>query len=158
MLVGSVVIYSAFGARPADATPAPDPAPGTSSGPGFMDRMEVRKSAAELRAIWVLGNEYLQSAAPWSTFKEDTEKAAMQVRMGLNLIALYASLSAPFIPFTSAALAEAMNSTPGWPDDIDAALTQLPPGHAFTVPENLFAKITDEQREEWTERFKGTRA
>ena len=42
MLVGSVVIYSAFGARPADATPAPDPAPGTSSGPGFMDRMEDR--------------------------------------------------------------------------------------------------------------------
>ena len=32
------------------------------------------------------------------------------------------------------------------------------PGHAFTVPDNLFAKITDEQREEWTERFKGTRA
>ena len=125
---------------------------------GFMDRMEVRKSAAELRAIWVLGNEYLQSAAPWSTFKEDPEKAAMQVRMGLNLIALYASLSAPFIPFTAAALAEAMNSTPGWPEDIDAALTALPPGHAFTVPENLFAKITDEQREEWTERFKGTRA
>ena len=31
-------------------------------------------------------------------------------------------------------------------------------GHAFSVPENLFAKITDEQREEWTERFKGTRA
>ncbi len=124
----------------------------------FMDRMEVRKSAAELRAIWVLGNEYLQSAAPWSTFKEDPETAAMQVRMGLNLIALYASLSAPFIPFTSAALAQAMNSTPGWPEDIGAALTALRPGHAFTVPENLFAKVSDEQREEWTDRFKGTRA
>ncbi|MBA4492280.1 methionine--tRNA ligase [Paracoccus sp. S1E-3] len=124
----------------------------------FMDRMEVRKSAAELRAIWVLGNEYLQAAAPWSTFKEDPEKAAMQVRMGLNLIALYASLSAPFIPFTSAALTEAMNSRADWPDDVDAALTALPPGHAFTVPENLFAKVTDDERDEWAERFKGTRA
>src|SRR5690606_25591936 len=27
---------------------------------GFMETMEVRKSAQELRAIWVLGNEYLQ--------------------------------------------------------------------------------------------------
>ena len=125
---------------------------------GFMDHMEVRKAAGELRAIWVLGNEYLQSAAPWATFKEDPEKAAMQVRLGLNLIALYASLSAPFIPFTAATLRAAMNSSADWPGDMDAALTALPPGHAFTVPDNLFAKITDEQREEWTERFKGTRA
>ncbi|NHF74378.1 methionine--tRNA ligase [Paracoccus xiamenensis] len=124
---------------------------------GFMDHMEARKAAGELRAIWVLGNEYLQSAAPWATFKEDPEKAAMQVRLGLNLIALYASLSAPFIPFTADTLRAAMNSSADWPNDVEAALTALPPGHAFTVPENLFAKITDEQREEWTERFKGTR-
>ena len=125
---------------------------------GFMDGMEVRKAAGELRAIWVLGNEYLQAAAPWSTFKEDPVKAAMQVRLGLNLIALYASLSAPFIPFTAAALREAMNSGDSWPDDIDTALSALPPGHAFTVPENLFAKIAEDEREEWTERFKGIRA
>ena len=42
-----------------------------------MDAIEVRKSSAELRAIWVAGNEYLQSAGPWSTFKEDPEKAAI---------------------------------------------------------------------------------
>ena len=36
----------------------------------FMDAREVRKSAQELRAIWVAGNEYLQTAAPWSTIKE----------------------------------------------------------------------------------------
>jgi methionyl-tRNA synthetase len=36
-----------------------------------MDAIEVRKAAAELRAIWVAGNEYLQEAAPWSTFKTD---------------------------------------------------------------------------------------
>ena len=125
---------------------------------GFMDGMEVRKAAGELRAIWVLGNEYLQAAAPWSTFKDDPVKAAMQVRLGLNLIALYASLSAPFIPFTAAALREAMNSGDSWPDDIDTALSALPPGHAFTVPDNLFAKIADDEREEWTERFKGIRA
>ncbi|MFV0410598.1 MAG: methionine--tRNA ligase [Paracoccus sp. (in: a-proteobacteria)] len=123
----------------------------------FMDGMEIRKASGELRAIWVLGNEYLQSAAPWATFKEDPEKAAMQVRLGLNLIALYASLSAPFIPFTAAVLREAMNSGTDWPDNVEATLSALAPGHAFTVPENLFAKITDEQREEWTERFKGTR-
>jgi methionyl-tRNA synthetase len=125
---------------------------------GMMDAMEVRKSSAELRAIWVAGNEYLQSAAPWSTFKEDPEKAAMQVRLGLNLIRLYAVLSAPFIPDASETMLGAMNAAgAGWPDDVAGFLAGLPAGHAFTVPDVLFAKITDEQREDWQSRFAGVR-
>ncbi len=124
-----------------------------------MEAMEVRKSAQELRAIWVAGNEYLQAAAPWSTFKEDPDQAAAQVRLGLNLIRLYAVLSAPFIPSSSAAMLEAMNTTDDdWPDNIEAALNALPAGHEFTVPDVLFAKITDDQREDWQNRFAGTRA
>lgn len=124
-----------------------------------MQDMEVRKSAAELRAIWVAGNEYLQSAAPWATFKDDPEKAAMQVRLGLNLIRLYAVLSAPFIPDASARMLAAMKTDDaGWPDDVADALKALQPGHAFEVPDVLFAKITDEQREDWQERFSGQRA
>ncbi|MFY9212661.1 MAG: methionine--tRNA ligase [Aestuariivita sp.] len=125
---------------------------------GFMETMEVRKSAQELRAIWVAGNEYLQSAAPWSTFKEDPETAAMQVRMGLNLIRLYAVLSAPFIPDAAARMLSAMNTLDmSWPSDMAAALNALPAGHAFAVHDVLFAKITDEQREDWATRFSGTR-
>ncbi len=126
---------------------------------GHMADMEVRKSAQDLRAIWVAGNEYLQSAAPWATFKTDPDRAATQVRLGLNLIRLYAVLSAPFIPDTSSRMLQAMNTTDAsWPDDVAAALSTLPAGHAFSVPDVLFAKITDEQREEWESRFSGTRA
>lgn len=125
---------------------------------GFMEAMEIRKASAELRAIWVLGNEYLQSAAPWSTFKTDEARAAMQVRLGLNLIRLYAVLSQPFIPFASDTMLAAMKTDDrSWPDDADAALRALPPGHAFEVPEVMFAKISDEAREEWQERFRGVR-
>ena len=125
---------------------------------GFMDAMEVRKSAQELRAIWVLGNEYLQSAAPWTTIKTDEATAAMQVRLGLNLIRLYAVLSAPFIPDTAARMLSAMNTLDTeWPTDAGAALQALPAGHAFGVPDVLFAKITDEQREDWQTRFAGRR-
>lgn len=124
-----------------------------------MEAMEVRKAAAELRAIWVSGNEYLQSAAPWTVFKTDPDQAAMQVRMGLNLIRLYAVLSQPFIPFASAAMLQAMNAQDaGWPDDVAQALQALAPGHAFTVPEVMFAKISDEDREAWAARFQGVRA
>ncbi|MGD2001533.1 MAG: methionine--tRNA ligase [Paracoccaceae bacterium] len=123
-----------------------------------MNAIDVRKAAAELRTIWVAGNEYLQSAAPWSTFKEDPEAAAAQVRLGLNLIRLYAVLSAPFIPSTAIRMMEAMQTSEDtWPSDVAEALSHLTAGHKFTVPDVLFAKITDEQREEWQDRFAGTR-
>ncbi|MCP4819569.1 MAG: methionine--tRNA ligase [Shimia sp.] len=123
-----------------------------------MQDMEVRKSAQELRAIWVAGNEYLQNAAPWSTFKEDPEAAAAQIRLALNLIRFYAVISAPFIPDASATLMAAMKSDEiSWPDDVAASLQALAPGHAFTVPDVTFRKITDDEREEWQEKFAGKR-
>ncbi|MFD2738398.1 methionine--tRNA ligase [Sulfitobacter aestuarii] len=123
-----------------------------------MDAMEVRKSAQELRAIWAAGNEYLQAEAPWTTFKSDPDKAAAQVRLALNLIPLYAVLSAPFIPQAAEKMLTAMGAEASdWPDDVPAALTRLAPGHAFEVPEVLFAKISDENREIWAERFAGAR-
>ena len=123
-----------------------------------MEAMEVRKAAAELRAIWVAGNEYLQAAAPLSAFKEDPDRAAAIVRLSLNLIRLYAVLSEPFIPDASATMLAAMNADgAGWPDSIGDALSTLEAGHSFTVPDVLFAKISDEDREAWQERFAGTR-
>ena len=124
----------------------------------MMDAMEVRKSAQELPAIWVAGNEYLQAAAPWTTIKEHEAEAAMQIRMGLNLIGLYAVLSAPFIPQASATLQSALGlDALEWPQDVNAAVTRLSPGHEFSVPGNLFSKITDEAREGWQQRFSGVR-
>ncbi|SLN28374.1 methionine--tRNA ligase [Roseisalinus antarcticus] len=124
-----------------------------------MDAMEVRRAAATLRGLWAWGNEYLQEAAPWSTFKTDSDLAASQIRFALNLIRLYAVLSAPFIPTTAARMLSAMNTLDtDWPGDVAAAVTALPAGHAFSVPDNLFDKITDDQRDDWAARFAGTRA
>ena len=123
-----------------------------------MEAMDIRKAATELRAIWVAGNEYLQAAAPWTVLKEDPDHAAAIVRLGLNLVRLYAILSEPFIPDASAKMLAAMKcEDKTWPGPIAEALTALPPGHAFETPEVLFAKIADEEREEWAERFSGVR-
>ncbi|MCB2121057.1 MAG: methionine--tRNA ligase [Rhodobacteraceae bacterium] len=125
---------------------------------GHMEAMEVRKAAGELRAIWVAGNEYLQSAAPWAVFKEDPERAAAMTRLGLNLVRLYAVLSEPFIPDASARMLAAMKTDDrSWPGDIAGALGALAPGHAFETPEVLFRKIADEEREDWQKRFAGVR-
>src|SRR6056297_1354529 len=122
-----------------------------------MDAIEVRKSAIELRSLWVAGNEYLQSAAPWTAFKEDPARAAAITRFALNLIPFYAALSAPFIPDAASAMTDAMGVELAWPENAETALAALPPGHAFTVPDVLFAKIADEDREGWAARFAGVR-
>ncbi|MDT0682824.1 methionine--tRNA ligase [Roseicyclus sp. F158] len=123
-----------------------------------MDAIEVRRAAAELRAMWVAGNEFLQDAAPWSTFKEDPSRAAADIRFALNLIRVYAVISAPFIPDASAKLLEALRTEETkWPVNMEQALLRLPAGHGFVVPDTLFAKIDDDQREEWKVAFAGKR-
>ncbi len=125
---------------------------------GHMTAMEVRKAATELRGIWVAGNEYLQAAAPWTVVKTDPDQAAAMIRLALNLIRVYAVISAPFIPDAAAAMMAGMHSDDwAWPDDLAGALETLPVGHAFEVPENLFRKITDEERADWQQRFSGIR-
>ena len=124
----------------------------------LMAEMEVRKAAAELRGIWVVGNEYLQSAAPWSVVKTDPDQAQAMIRLALNLIRIYAILSAPFIPDAAASMMTALNSRDWtWPSDVHGAIRALPAGHEFAVPENLFRKITDEERAEWQVKFAGVR-
>jgi len=123
------------------------------------EAFEVRKAAAELRGIWVAGNEYLQAAAPWAVVKEDPERAAAITRFALNLARLYAILSRPFVPDASDTILAAFgieNQALDWPSDVAAALITLPEGHGFTVPEVLFAKISDEMRAEMAARFAGT--
>ena len=120
-----------------------------------MTKMEVRKSASDLRAIWSIGNEYLQAAAPWTLFKEDPIASAVIVRFALNLIPFYAALSEPFIPDAAETMLTAMNAKKVWPADVNMALNTLSSGHAFTVPDVMFAKISDEARDEMEANFSG---
>ncbi len=156
------------GVVPAGGAPGPieeklftDISAGLAELTGLMDAIELRKSAAALRALWVLGNEYLQEAAPWTAFKTDVDRAAVVTRTALNLAALYGRVSAPFIPFAAEGICKAFGEAwpPAWPGaDIAAELSRLEPGRAVAAPEVLFPKILDEQIVEWTERFGGAEA
>jgi methionyl-tRNA synthetase len=122
------------------------------------EAIEVRKCAQALRALWVLGNEYLQEAAPWTAIKTDPQRAGVIVRTALNLAALFARVSAPVIPFASEAILLALGEDfpPTWPgEDVPAELSRLPEGRKITAPPVLFRKIEDTEVAEWTERFRG---
>jgi len=123
-----------------------------------LEALEYRKAAQDLRALWVAGNEYLQVAAPWTAIKTDRDRAAVVVRTAINLVALYARLSAPFIPFSAAIIAEAVGEAgvTAWPLASDAGLLDsLPRGRAVRAPDVLFKKIEDDQVAEWTKQFDG---
>jgi methionyl-tRNA synthetase len=123
------------------------------------EAMEFRRAAAETRALWVRGNEYLQAAAPWTAIKTDEVQAGMIVRTGLNLVALFAILAQPFVPTAAAAILDAMGvpvCNRNWPlADDDQILNALPHGLAITAPELLFTKIEDDHVAAWTAMFGG---
>ncbi|MFD1190169.1 methionine--tRNA ligase [Phenylobacterium conjunctum] len=125
----------------------------------LMEAMEFRKSATALRQLWVLGNQYLTEAAPWTAIKTDRDRAAVAVRTGLNLVALFAKVSEPFIPFACEKIAEGVGEAfPGrWPK-AGEALAALEPGQTVKAPEVLFRKVEDAQVAEWVERFGGAEA
>lgn len=126
----------------------------------YMEEMQIRKAMQELRAIWVMGNEYLTEVAPWTVFKTDPEAAAVSLRYAINLIRVFAILSAPVIPDACRKLADALNLELTGKDWIEnplaEELTVLKAGHQFDVPDVLFSKILDEDVEAWEAKFGGT--
>ncbi len=132
---------------------------------GFYENMEFRKAASETRAIWALGNEYLTEAAPWSYYKTDIDKAALGVRTGLNLVALFGVIAQPIIPDAAGKILDAMNipkdncnwrfGDGNWEENVRAILDALPHSHEINAPDVLFAKIETGQIEEWKEKFGG---
>ena len=128
---------------------------------GALEAIEIRKSTQALRTIWTLGNEYLAEAAPWTAVKTDRERAGVAVRTALNLAALIARVSAPFIPSTASVIAAALGQgePTAWPDaDMAGELSCVAAGTPVRAPDVLFRKIDDAQLAEWGERFGGPEA
>lgn len=132
----------------------------------FYEAMEFRKAAAETRAIWAAGNEYLTKAEPWVKYKNDVDGAAVGVRAGINLAAIFGIIAQPIIPDAAKKILDALGipeknrnmPTGSKPEDFAALLDAIPRGHAITPPDVLFQKIEDAQVAEWTERFGGGKA
>ena len=122
-----------------------------------LENVEIRKSCAELRHLWSLGNEYLQSAEPWKVIRDSRAEAGSIINFSFNLIYLYSHISKPFIPSTCDLILDKLKFSKeiGWPSDVETFLKTIVGGHEFEVPENLFQKITDDQREEFAARFSG---
>jgi methionyl-tRNA synthetase len=128
----------------------------------YLEACEFRKALAELRGIWVAGNEYLTRAAPWTAINSDRERAAVGIRVGLNLVHLFGHVSWPIIPDLGRQIHESIMPAPAvipWPEEpMHEFLDQLDAGMPVRTPAMLVAKITDEQIDAWQTRFAGDNA
>ena len=112
-----------------------------------MEAMEFRRAAAETRAIWTAGNQYLQRAAPWSAISADMPAATCSLRTALNLACLAARISAPFLPHTAQTILDAFGVADHplrWPATPAAVLLdELPRGKPMGQLPLLFRRIED---------------
>ena len=124
----------------------------------YMKEMEFRKALSALREIWVEGNNYIARNEPWKVVKTDKERAAVILRTAINMIRLFAILSAPIMPKTSEKMMELLNLSKSdlmWINaPVSEVLRTLKAGHTFNAPELLFTKIPPERVEELAIRYK----
>ena len=126
------------------------------------ENREFRKAMAETRAIWAAGNEYLTQAAPWTHYKTDVDQAAIGVRYGLNLVALFGIIAQPIIPDTAEKILASVNVADTFRSwnfgDVADLLEALPIGHEINSPDVLFTKIEESDVADWSARFGGDEA
>lgn len=126
---------------------------------GTLEALQFRKAAQELKALWALGNVYLDRMAPWKVIKSDREAAGATIATSINLIRIFSIAALPFIPTIAGRALEAVGVDPAsvtWVDgDIARELRAATPGSAVGDPGVLFKKVLPEDVQAWTARFAG---
>lgn len=111
-----------------------------------VDRYRFREAGQELMNLARLGNKYLADAEPWKVIKVDAERTKTIMYVALQIASALATLSEPFLPFTSVKLKNILNQKDlgnSW-NDISTKASLIPAQHKIGKAELLFAKIEDE--------------
>ena len=119
----------------------------------YLNDMEFRKAMAELRAIWVLGNTYIDEMAPWSVFKTDSEKSGEILVFAINLMRIYMVLAKPIMPNVSEKILSTLGTSGDWIFDVKEEMNTISKGHKFEVPETVFSKISSDRVNELNEKY-----
>ncbi len=129
-----------------------------------IEKYRFREAQGELMNLARLGNKYLADEEPWKLIKTDPERVKTVMYVALQIASALATLSEPFLPFTSAKLKKILNmeqenSNEGtlWAEIITKEAL-LSTGHKIGKAELLFSKIEDEQITYQLEKLEATKA
>ncbi len=125
-----------------------------------IERYRFREASQELMNLARLGNKYLADEEPWKVIKEDEARVQTIMYIALQIASALATLSEPFLPFTSRKLKEILRFTQNdknennchaelveashW-EDISSKDTLFPTDHKIGKAELLFSKIEDKE-------------
>ncbi len=119
-----------------------------------IERYRFREAGQELMNLARLGNKYLADAEPWKVIKVDEERTKTIMFVALQIASALATLSEPFLPFTSNKLKNILNvsssdstkenSIENFWNEVTTKEVLIPAGHKIGKAELLFSKIEDE--------------
>jgi methionyl-tRNA synthetase len=128
-----------------------------------MECRKFRAAMSALRALWVLGNEYITEKEPWHVLKNDAAAGAITIVHCLHLLRIFAIACVPFMPDTAKRLCAILNE-----DFSDYECTPIAScstflhfakGHVINANEQLlFEKIDAKDVIRLSELYSGRRA
>ncbi|WP_304157241.1 methionine--tRNA ligase [Mesonia mobilis] len=124
-----------------------------------IEKYRFREAQAELMNVARLGNKYLADEEPWKTFKTDKERTETVMYIALQIASALATLSEPFLPFTSEKLKKMLNldeTNYSW-EDISTEKVLLEKNHQIGKAELLFAKVEDEEIQKQLDKLEATK-
>ncbi|RKE98985.1 methionine--tRNA ligase [Ichthyenterobacterium magnum] len=123
-----------------------------------IERYRFREASQELMNLARLGNKYLADEEPWKVIKVDKARTQTIMYVALQIASALATLSEPFLPFTSKKLKDILRFTQNdinendchaklveashWNDILSKDIL-IPEGHQIGKAELLFSKIED---------------
>ncbi|MGB3608333.1 methionine--tRNA ligase subunit beta, partial [Psychroserpens sp.] len=126
-----------------------------------IERYRFREASQELMNLARLGNKYLADEEPWKLVKTDETRTKTIMFVALQIASALATLSEPFLPFTSiklkGMLSEAKVSEENTWSTIATKKVLLPSGHRIGKGELLFSKIEDKQIEQQLEKLEASK-
>lgn len=125
-----------------------------------LHEVKFRQSAQNLRAMWVLANEYVTRQAPWDSVKTDSAAAGVTLAHCIWLLRHFAIVGHPFMPATSRKILHLLNChetldlpTTSFKEGLNYSAIKA--GHPLNAAERLFAKIDDDTVASLTAEFGG---
>ncbi|WP_025742616.1 methionine--tRNA ligase [Aquimarina pacifica] len=126
-----------------------------------IERYRFREASQELLNVARLGNKYLADEEPWKLIKTDEQRTKTIMYVALQIASALATLSEPFLPFTSQKLKNilAIDSDQlktNW-NEIATKEVLLPSNHQIKKGTLLFSKIEDQQIQQQLDKLEATK-
>ncbi|WP_438426408.1 methionine--tRNA ligase [Aquimarina macrocephali] len=126
-----------------------------------IERYRFREASQELLNVARLGNKYLADEEPWKLIKTDEERTKTIMYVALQIASALATLSEPFLPFTSKKLKSILNFSKfdqesTW-NEIATKEVLLPAGHQIEKGQLLFSKIEDIEIQRQLDKLEATK-